>query len=45
MGEISALPQISNVAVTGIKAGYQTMDALAALPFGNIVLHSVTAKG
>ena len=32
VGEISALPQISNVAVTGIKAGYQTMDALAALP-------------
>lgn len=45
VGEISALPQISNVAVTGIKAGYQTMDALAALPFGIIVLQSVTAKG
>ena len=45
VGEISALPQISNVTVTGIKAGYQTMDALAALPFGIIVLQSVTAKG
>ena len=45
VGEISALPQISNVAVTGIKAGYQTLDALAALPFGIIVLQSVTAKG
>lgn len=45
VGDISALPQISNVAVTGIKAGYQTMDALAALPFGIIVLQSVTAKG
>ena len=33
------------MAVTGIKAGYQTMDALAALPFGIIVLQSVTAKG
>ena len=43
--EIAALPQIANVAVTGIKAGYQTMDALAALPFGIIVLQSVTAKG
>lgn len=43
--EPSALPQIANVAVTGIKAGYQTMDALAALPFGIIVLQSVTAKG
>ena len=40
-----ALAQIDNVAVTGIKAGYQTMDALAALPFGIIVLQSVTAKG
>lgn len=45
LGEIAALPQISNVTVTGIKAGYQTMDALAALPFGIIILQSVTAKG
>ena len=45
LGDIAALPQINNVAVTGIKAGYQTMDALAALPFGIIVLQSVTAKG
>ena len=45
LGEIAALPQIANVAVTGIKAGFQTMDALAALPFGIIVLQSVTAKG
>lgn len=45
LGEIAALPQIGNAAVTGIKAGYQTMDALAALPFGIIVLQSVTAKG
>ena len=45
LGEIAAPPQIANVAVTGIKAGYQTMDALAALPFGIIVLQSVTAKG
>ena len=45
LGEIASLPQIANAAVTGIKAGYQTMDALAALPFGIIVLQSVTAKG
>ena len=45
LGEIAALPQIANAAVTGIKAGYQTMDALAALPLGIIVLQSVTAKG
>lgn len=45
LGDITALPQIANVAVTGIKAGYQTMDALAALPFGIIVLQSVASKG
>ena len=45
LGDVAALPQISNVAVTGIKAGYQTMDALAALPFGIIILQSVSAKG
>ena len=44
LGEI-ALPHIDNVAITGIKAGYQTMDALAALPFGIIILQSVAAKG
>ena len=43
LGDIAPLAQIDNVAVTGIKAGYQTMDALAALPFGIIVLQSVTA--
>ena len=32
LGDIAPLAQIDNVAVTGIKAGYQTMDALAALP-------------
>ena len=45
LGDIASLPQIANVAVTGIKAGYQTMDALAALPFGIIVLQSVASKG
>ena len=45
LGDIAALPQINNVAVTGIKAGYQTMDALAALPFGIIVLQSAASKG
>ena len=45
LGEIALAPQIDNVTVTGIKAGYQTLDALAALPFGIIVLQSVSAKG
>ena len=45
LGDIAPLAQIDNVAVTGIKAGYQTMDALAALPFGILVLQSVVDKG
>lgn len=45
LGDIAALPQIDNVSVTGIKAGYQTMDALASLPFGIIVLQSAASKG
>lgn len=45
LGDITSAPQIANVTVTGIKSGYQTMDALAALPFGIIVLQSVTDKG
>ena len=45
LGDIASAPQIANVTVTGIKSGYQTMDALAALPFGIIVLQSVTDKG
>ena len=42
LGDITSAPQIANVTVTGIKSGYQTMDAL---PFGIIVLQSVTDKG
>lgn len=45
LGEISLTPNADNVALGGIKAGYQTMDALAALPFGIIVLQSVANKG
>lgn len=45
LGDILTAPKIANVTVTGIKSGYQTMDALAALPFGIIVLQSVTDKG
>lgn len=45
LGEISLTPNADNVVLTGIKAGYQTMDALAALPFGIIVLQSAADKG
>lgn len=45
LGEIADLPQISNVTVTGIKAGYQTMDALAALNFGAVIALNIQAVG
>ncbi len=36
---------VENVPVTGIEAGYQTMDVLAAMVFGIIILKSARAKG
>lgn len=36
---------VDNVAFTGIEAGYQTMDVLAAMVFGIIVLKSARDKG
>ena len=35
----------SEVTVNGIKSGYQTMDVLAAMAFGIIILSSADAKG
>ena len=45
LGEIALEPQGDNVILGGVKAGYQTLDALAALPFGIIVVQSVIDKG
>lgn len=45
LGEITAAPVVSGVAATGIRAGYQTMDVLAAMVFGIIVLKSAREKG
>lgn len=45
LGEIAPTPNADNVVLGGIKAGYQTLDALAALPFGIIVLQTVSNKG
>ena len=45
---IGAVPDralVENVPSTGIEAGYQTMDVLAAIIFGIIVLKSVRDKG
>ena len=45
LGDISSLAQTENIAVTGIKAGYQTMDVLATMLFGILILRSTTEKG
>lgn len=36
---------VENVPINGVKAGYQTMDVLAALVFGGIILKSAQSKG
>ncbi len=45
IGEISSAPMLENVALEGINAGYQTMDVLAAMIFGIIIVKSVEEKG
>lgn len=45
VGEISAEPMMDNVIVEGINAGYQTMDVLAAMIFGIIIVKNVIEKG
>lgn len=45
LGEITAAPVVGGVAVTGIRAGYQTLDALGAMLFGIVVLKSAQEKG
>ena len=45
LGPVSSEPLVENVAATGIEAGYQTMDVLATLIFGYIILKSAWKKG
>lgn len=45
LGSITTEPVVSGVAATGIRAGYQTMDVLAAMAFGIIILKSAQEKG
>ncbi len=45
VGPISDTSQIENVVVEGINAGYQTMDVLAAMIFGIIIVKNVAEKG
>ena len=45
IGPIAAAAKIDNVPASGIMSGYQTMDVLAALIFGTIILKSAENKG
>lgn len=45
IGPIPDRVLVDNVPLTGIEAGYQTMDVLAAMVFGIIVLKSAREKG
>lgn len=45
IGPVPAGTLVENVPVTGIEAGYQTMDVLAAVVFGIILLKSAASKG
>ncbi len=45
LGVPAAQAQLPNVGQEGIKAGYQTMDVLATMLFGGLMLRSAEGKG
>ena len=45
LGPIAHERQVESVIVNGIQAGYQTMDVLAALVFGAVLVKSASDKG
>ena len=45
LGEITAQPLNDKVVASGISAGYQTMDVLASVVFGALILNSAAQKG
>ena len=45
IGPVGEQSLVENVAATGVEAGYQTMDVLAAIVFGYIILKSAREKG
>lgn len=45
VGDITAQPRNSQVVASGIAAGYQTMDVLASVIFGGLILNSARQKG
>lgn len=45
LGPVAAEPMVSNIISSGITSGYQTMDVLAAMIFGVIIIKTVEEKG
>ena len=45
LGEVTASPHHSQIIASGISAGYQTMDVLASIVFGGLILNSAAQKG
>lgn len=45
IGEITEAPRNAQVVASGISAGYQTMDVLASVVFGALILNSAAQKG
>ena len=45
LGSISRTSHVDSVIVNGIQAGYQTLDVLAALVFGAVLIKSASDKG
>ena len=45
LGVIEALPKTESPVADGIEAGYQSMDVLAAVIFGVLILNSAAEKG
>lgn len=45
LGTVPEVPQETSALAEGIAAGYQTMDVLAAVVFGGLILDSVERKG
>lgn len=45
LGEVTAAPAHNKIVASGISAGYQTMDVLASIVFGGLILNSAAQKG
>ena len=45
VGHVSDTVQVDSVLETGIEAGYQTLDVLASLVFGAVLVKSAEEKG